>query len=420
MKNYKSFDLLKEISYERMGATAEETKCAEYILEKVKELGINDVVIEEFPIDLPQIHKAKFEVLEPVYKEYEVTGYGMTGSTSPEGIEAGFEYIGEAHNLDLHDIKGKVVLCHKRVGLKTYKALLEKGAVGFITFSGSVYDDYSITDLEWNIMRPVHYNNGKIPGVTLRAREAHNLILSKPKKVRLTLIQDENQAPSRNVVATIPGTDLAHEVVVFTAHYDSVRFSTGAYDNGTGSTTIYELLAFFKEHQPRRTLKFVWCGAEERGLLGSKAYCEAHKDELDSYKLCINVDMTGVVLGFDIACCTSEKELVSYIDYLGKEVGFEIKPRQGVYSSDSTPFADNGVPGVSFARLAPMGGAEIHSRKDVLNFLDEENYYKTCKFIEVFAQRVVNAVQVPVKRIIPDNMKEELDFYNLRKERPER
>ena len=67
-----------------------------------------------------------------------------------------------------------------------------------------------------------------------------------------------------------------------------------------------------------------------------------------------------------------------------------------------------------------MGGAEIHSRKDVLNFLDEENYYKTCKFIEVFAQRVVNAVQVPVKRIIPDNMKEELDFYNLRKERPER
>ena len=60
------------------------------------------------------------------------------------------------------------------------------------------------------------------------------------------------------------------------------------------------------------------------GLLGAKAYCETHKDELKSHKLCINVDMTGVVLGKDIACCSSEESLVSYINYLGKEVGFNI------------------------------------------------------------------------------------------------
>ena len=417
MKNYNSFDFLKKISYERMGATENETKCAHQILDEVKNLGV-DCCIEEFPIDFPQIKKAKFEVLEPEYKEYEVTGYGMTGNTPEDGIEGGFVYIGESTNLDLYDIEGKIVLCHKRVPLKTYKQLLERKAIGFVVFSGSVYDDYSITDLDWNVLRSVHYSNGKIPGVTLRAREAHNLILSNPTKVRLTLLEDEGSANSRNVVATIPGSDLANEVVVFTAHYDSVRFSTGAYDNGTGSTTILELLAYFKEHQPRRTLKFVWCGSEEKGLLGSKAYCEAHKDELDSYKLCINVDMTGVVLGFDIACCTSENDLVSYISYLAKEKGFDIRAKQGVYSSDSTPFADNGIPAVSFARIAPMGGAEIHSRKDVLNFLDAKNYYKTCEFIEYFADRVVNAQIVPVNKVIPNNMKDELDYYNLRKERP--
>ena len=44
--------------------------------------------------------------------------------------------------------------------------------------------------------------------------------------------------------------------------------------------------------------------------------------------------------------------LVNYIKYLGCEVGFPIQVRQGVYSSDSTPFADNGIPSVSFARIA--------------------------------------------------------------------
>ena len=153
------------------------------------------------------------------------------------------------------------------------------------------------------------------------------------------------------------------------------------------------------------------------GLLGAKAYCEAHADDLKNHKLCINVDMTGVVLGRDIACCTSKESLVSYINYMGKEVGFNISAKQGVYSSDSTPFADKGVPSLSFARLAPRGGAEIHSRKDVIDFLDSENYYKTCEFINMFADRMVNSKVFPVEQIIPDNMKNEIEIYFGRKER---
>ena len=41
-----------------------------------------------------------------------------------------------------------------------------------------------------------------------------------------------------------------------------------------------QLLAYFKEHAPLRTLKFIWCGSEEMGLLGSIAYCKEHKEEL--------------------------------------------------------------------------------------------------------------------------------------------
>ena len=417
MSNYKSFEFLKKLSFERMGGTDKEKEAAMLIQEELKLLGIESV-IEEFQIDQPNVIKAKFEVLEPTYKEYEVTGYGMTGSTSEEGIEAPLVYVGEGRDVDLACIKGTIVLCHRRMPITLYKKLLEYGALGFVVCSGSVYDNENNTDLEVNVMRPLFYDNGKIPGVTMRIKDAHELVLSKPTKVRLTLIEKENKAPSHNVVATIEGSENKAEVIAFTAHYDSVRFSTGAYDNGTGTTSILQAIAYFKEHQPKRTLKFIWCGSEERGLLGSKAYVEAHKDELDTYKLCINVDMTGVVLGYDIACCTSEMALVNYINYMSKECNFSIKASQGVYSSDSTPFADNGVPAVSFARLAPQGGAQIHSRKDVLTFLDSENYYESAKFMIEFAQRMDNAKFIPVSKEIPQNMKDEIDYYYFRKERP--
>lgn len=317
----------------------------------------------------------------------------------------------------MDSLEGKIVFIPTRMMVKTYKLLCEKKVSGFICCSGSVYDDIDQTDLEKMTLRERHYQNGKIPGVCIRMVDAQKLLVSRPKEVKMNLQQDEFKLTSHNVVATIPGTTKKHEIVCFTAHYDSVPFSTGAYDNGTGSATILEALAYFSKVRPTRTLKFIWCGSEEMGLLGSKAYTEAHKEELSAYKLCINIDMTGVVIGKDIACCTSEKSLVHYINYMGKEVGFPIVAKQGVYSSDSTPFADHGVPAVSFARLSPKGGAEIHSRKDVLDFLSADIYYKTCEFVISFAQRMLDSIYFPVEQTIPEEMKKELDTYLGRTEK---
>jgi hypothetical protein len=417
--NFNSFDMLKALSFERMGGTAEELKAAEYLVSQCAAIGV-PARIENFDIPVAEVAVATLEVTAPVRKTYTVTGYQLSGSTAQGGIERQFKYIGDGLDADLVDVADKIVLTHNRIPLAVYKKLVAAKVAGIILTSGSLYDDFAVTDLNHNILRPSHAECGKIPGVTMRIRDAEDLILSNPEKVKLTLIQKEGTAVSRNVVAEIAGSDRSEEVIIFTAHYDSVKFSSGAYDNATGSTTIFELLAYFNKNKPRRTMKFVWCGAEERGLLGAKAYVEAHKDELKDIKICLNVDMTGVVLGRDIACCTAEKILADYINWMGNEVGFAIKARQGVYSSDSTPFADNGVPAVSFARLSADGGAEIHSRKDVLDFLDAGNYYKTCEFIEAFAARLDNSAVFPVPQTIPDNMKEEIEYYYLKKERPEK
>lgn len=414
MKNYGSFDFLSKLSFERIGGSECELKAANMIISECHKLGV-EAHLEDFLVDG---YTVKAVSLEANGVSYEVTGVGMSGSTPNDGVCGKLLVLENDAQLDVYEsLEEYVVFVPSRIGVKTYKTLCEKKALAFICASGSVYDDKANTDLEKMTIRERHYTNGKVPGVCIRMIDAQKMLLDNPECVHVVLLQDEYKNTSHNVVASIEGDGSSKEVVCFTAHYDSVPFSTGAYDNGTGSTTILEALAYFKENNPKRNLKFIWCGSEEMGLLGAKAYCEAHKDDLVNYKLCINVDMTGVVLGKDIACCTSKESLVSYINYMGKEVGFNIQARQGVYSSDSTPFADSGVPALSFARLAPRGGAEIHSRKDVLDHLDSKNYYETCGFINSFASRMVNSKVFPVEAGIPDNMKNEIDIYFGRKER---
>ena len=50
--------------------------------------------------------------------------------------------------------------------------------------------------------------------------------------------------------------------------------------------------------------------------------------------------------------------------------------------------------------------------------MSKEAFASSLTLIQTFLDRMVNAYLFPVKKIIPDNMKEEIDYYYLRKERP--
>lgn len=404
----RAYKVLQDISFERLGGTDEELKALHIIKKEIDALGI-ETEIEEFEIDSYKIKKAEFVITKPKRTVYNVTGYGMSGNI--DGLTAQVYYLESTKMISLLDLEGKIVILSQPIGYQVYEDLAKAKVAGIISSSGSIYDDFNNTDLEERTLRKRHFDHGKIPCFTIRMKDLEELILSQPEEAFIKLEQEESKSLSHNLVATISGVKKPDEVICFTAHYDSVRFSTGAYDNGTGSVTILEALHYFNEHKPDRTLKFVWCGSEEKGLLGSHAYVNKHKDELDKYKLNINVDMTGIVLGRDIAVCTSEMSLPNYIDYFAKTVGFIIETSQGVYSSDSTPFAYNNVPAISFARISSRGGAEIHSRKDVIDYISPEYLEKTIVFINKFAENVVNSVYFPVPKTMPQNMKDELDKY---------
>lgn len=414
--DYKSFDFLQKLYFVRTGGSVEEDKAADIIVKECEELGVS-AVKESFLVDGFEPIKCSLSFIDPDF-DVECAPVGMTSSTPEEGIIAPFTYVDSLEDAQIQDLEGKICLVHsKLVNNKLYKEIVQKNAKGLILCTGSVYNDKELVDLDPYINRERNYQYGKIPAVCIRMKDAERLLRQQPSKVKLVMVEEEKQKESHNVIATIKGTEYENEIVAFTAHYDSVSYSKGAYDNATGSTGIMQLLAFFKENPPKRTLKFIWCGSEEMGLLGSINYTKMHKEELNKYKLCINIDMIGVQIGFDIARATSNVSLVNYVKYLACQNGFAIKASQGVYSSDSTPFADNGVPSISFARIAPTGGAEIHSRKDVIDFLEPINYYRTCDFIALFASNLINSVVFPVEQTIPDNMKLEIDYYFYRKDR---
>ncbi len=406
----RAYKVLEEMSYERLGGTKEELSALEIIKREVDALGVENT-IEDFEVNSFEIESAEFVVTKPKREVYNVNAFGMCSSTNPEGVFTEFYYLENTKQINLLDLKGKTILLTSPLSYQVYEDLAKKEVAAIVVASGSIYDDLANTDLEEKALRERHYKHGKIPCFTMRMTDCEKLVLSNPEEVYFKVIQKESLATSHNLVATIKGSEKPEEVVCFTAHYDSVRFSTGAYDNGTGSVTILEVLHYYVKNAPKRTLKFIWCGSEEMGLLGSHAYVNTHKEELENYKLCINVDMTGVPLGKDIAVCTSEMSLVNYIDYYAKNIGFMIDTNQGVYSSDSTPFAFNNVPAVSFARISPRGGAEIHSRRDVISLINPIYLEKTILFIISLSENLISSVYFPVPKSMPQNMKDELDKY---------
>lgn len=408
MNAEKIMQIFADTAYIRVGGREAEKKCAGYIRERVAQFGL-EAHEETFEVPLGNIEEASFTA-DGV--SIPCKGYMCAGNAE---LEAPFYYLRSTDPWSLSQCRGKIVMIDGYLGYWVYHDILENGAVGFVTYDGNA--NYSDRDIDARELRSYVSQGNVIPGVNINAKDAIALIQKGVQTAKITLKQKEYTGSSQNVMLDIPGE--VEEYIVFTAHYDSTPLSQGAYDNMSGSVGLLGLAEYFANHPHRYGLRFVWCGCEERGLLGSKAYCAAHEQELERIVLNINLDMIGCIMGKFIACATAEEKLVSYIEYFASELGFGIKTSQDVYSSDSTPFADRGIPAVSFARIAPNNTATIHNSYDTMAVMKGEQMAEDIDFLIAFTERMANAKRCPVKREMPDNMKQKLDEYLCRK-RPEK
>ncbi len=411
----RGFELIEKLAYERVSGSAEEKRAAETLYQEAMQTGAA-CEIEAFEVEDGNVLKAELEVLEPYQKKYTVTGYIRSDSTAPEGLTADFAYVENALPVNLTDVRGKVVLINGRLVKKVYEKLMKAGVAGVVTASGSLLDRDEDSDLGICKLRPMLTEaHGFTVAVNLRIRDAVDMIKNHASKVRIVVDSERVTRTSHNVYATVKGTDKPEEIIALGAHYDSVFFSTGVYDNAAGSAVLMELLRHYSAHPPRRTMKFMWYGSEEQGLLGSKFYVKAHADEVAQTHLMINVDVGAPIMGYELIRVTGEMAAAHYVDGIMREAGLAADVAQDISSSDCIPFADSGVPAFNFTRAGAPGAAFIHDRHDILEYLSAEALNGTLQTTALFAEKVANACVLPVARSIPEEIKDKVDKYLFKK-----
>jgi carboxypeptidase Q len=163
-----------------------------------------------------------------------------------------------------------------------------------------------------------------------------------------------------NVIAEIPGTDKADEVVMLGGHLDSWHSGTGATDNAIGCAVTMEAARILMAigAKPRRTVRVALWSGEEQGLFGSQAYVREHfgmveqpKPEHAKFAGYINIDTgTGraramTVFGPPEAGAILRETLAPLSD-LGILGATTTRSRQRG-GTDSTSFNEAGLPGIN-------------------------------------------------------------------------
>lgn len=407
--NYQ-LDIVKAMSFVRWGGTPEEEKAAKILTDEIEKAGGS---YERMPFQIPayECFTCEMSVTEPYEKKIEVVPYGRSGEIEGEYkllyLERGeaIDYLGKG---DLSD----TIVMIDMLSYDAYKMICEKKPAAFITISGKWYQTPDDSDLMPRPMRDPFLELGKVPGFMIRASDAMEMVGKGATKICAKLKQREYEATSHDILAVIPGTEDGKEDIVLTAHYDSVLFGTGSWDNATGSANLLYLYQYFLKHPAKRTLRFIWCGSEEQGLLGSKAYVAQNPDLVERIKFCFNFDMCGTILGSNLIFITGGDDLKNYAEQYCKEIGWSTAFRTCVHSSDSAPFCDKGIPALGLSRGTKT--AEIHTRYDLESVLSAEKMQEMGEFSAKFIEKVANSAVLPIETGMNDEMKKELDKYFLR------
>lgn len=399
-------EIFEQTDFVHTSGTKEEQQVAYYLKKQCENMGVT-VKLEKFHVAMSDIESAH---LFADGKEITCKAFHCCGSGTVEGE---FYYMPGTDPVSIAGAKDKVVLVDTQgISFFTYQDLIQAGARAILFRYGDAH--YSNNDIIQRELREVVVGGEKrVLCAMIHVNEAVNLVRNKVKTIRLEILQKEYDGESLNVVAELPGK--INKYIVLGAHYDSTSLSHGAYDNMSGCAGLLGIMEQIKDMEHNYGVRFIFFGSEECGLLGSKAYVKSHENEWDDIVLNVNLDMIGTYMGQFIACVSAEDKLAHYISYMAAEVGFPIEAETGVYSSDSTSFADKGIPAVSFARIAHSVVAPIHCRYDSMEVLSMDQLQKDIDFLTKFVMRFANSVVCPVSRKIPENIKKELDEYLFRK-----
>ncbi len=205
-----------------------------------------------------------------------------------------------------------------------------------------------------------------IPSAALSLPDADQLarLLTRgPVQVHLALDVGWNgEYTSQNVIGEITGREAPDEIVLIAGHLDSWDLGTGAVDDasGVGITMAAGHLIAQLPQRPRRTVRVVAFANEEQGLLGARAYAEAHggADIIAQHIVGAESDFgAGRIYGFNTSAPDGQRATSDAIAEVLRPLGIDY-------------LQDKGSPGPDISPLAAKGGAWGWLGQDGTDYFD--------------------------------------------------
>jgi carboxypeptidase Q len=295
--------------------------------------------------------------------------------------------------------------------------VLDRGGDGDLSAGGS--------DLSWQTQRvdggTIFPGNGgsrdpnapkQVPSATLAVEHYNRLVrlLEHGQPVRMevniqTKFHPETDPAGNafNIIAEIPGSDLANEVVIMGAHFDTYPYATGATDNTTGTSAMIEALRVIQKLglKPRRTIRLALWAAEEQGLLGSRAYVDRHfydakmkspKPGHENVQAYFNLDNgTGRILGiWGQGNAGAMKNFEQWGQAL-KDIGWKNVSPRSVTQTDHGSFEEAGIPGFQFIQeRLEYNSRTHHSNMDTFDHVQKDDVIQQGAVAAVFAWYAAN------------------------------
>jgi len=398
-------DFLKSISFERLGGTPEEAKAVKLICSAATKAGAVPQV-ETFAIQTFTKGTAGLEVISPYKKHYPAKPVALTGSFPKGGKMLPLVYFGATSLADMGNIKGKAIYGLDILANKQLEALKNTKVAALLNI---VDFGYSLRYRMIGRRAPKQFR--RTPIICIPFEAAMEMFKQNASKVRIHVEQGERKALSKNVVAKVAGTcpDL-HEEILICAHHDSVPDSPGANDNAGGSAIMIALLNHFAKNPTRRTLRFVWFGSEEQGLLGSQAYVKAHEKELERVKMVINIDGAGRLLHPNYAIVTGRDDLKHFVERIGKQSGLQYSVVEGILSSDTIPFSLHDIPSINLTSGADHN-LLVHTKNDAFKWSGANGLAPNGEIALEIIRRLGDARHFPFKRGFNETVGKSLKNY---------
>ena len=232
----------------------------------------------------------------------------------------------------------------------------------------------------------------------------------------------EKQITTHNIIAVVPGKDkqLRNEYIVVGSHYDHLGMGgqgsgsrrpdtlgvhPGADDNASGDAVVLELARHFKKAGSPRSIIFMFFGAEEQGLVGSKKFLEWMKQE-DNQRKNLPNNIKGIVAMVNLDMVGRMRDHALSVSGTGTSSGFKAMAEQvaeqknlhvtcvpdGYGPSDQASFVAADIP-VLF--LTTGGHMEYHTPADVPSTLNYDGMQETLEFTQELVTRLAGMPGTP-------------------------